>query len=46
VNDWLGRSQWVQDPALRGSLDEFRIYDVALDDDTLDAVDAAGPDAP
>lgn len=43
-NDWLGRSQWVQDPYLRGSYDEFRIYDVALDDATLEAVDAAGPD--
>lgn len=45
VNDWLGRSQWVQDPTLRGSLDEFRIYDTALDDDALAAIDAAGADA-
>ncbi|MET0792541.1 MAG: LamG-like jellyroll fold domain-containing protein [Polyangiaceae bacterium] len=46
VNAWLGRSQWVQDIYLRGSLDEFRIYDVALDDAALAAIDAAGPDAP
>ena len=44
VNDWLGRSQWVQDLYLRGSLDEFRIYDVALDDDAIAAIDSAGAD--
>lgn len=46
VNDWLGRSQWVQDIALRGSIDEFRIYDDALDDASVAAIDVAGPDAP
>ncbi len=44
VNDWLGRSQWVQDPHLRGSYDEFRIYDLAMDDAMVQAVDAAGPE--
>jgi len=44
-NDWLGRSQWVQDPYLRGTYDEFRIYDVALSDAELAALEAAGPDA-
>ena len=45
-NDWLGRSQWVQDTPLRGSFDEFRIYDVALDDAAIAALAAAGPDMP
>ena len=44
-NDWLGRSQWVQDPYLRGTYDEFRIYDAALSDAELAALEAAGPDA-
>jgi len=45
-NDWLGRSQWVQDTYLmRGTYDEFRIYDVALSDADLAALEAAGPDA-
>jgi hypothetical protein len=44
-NAWLGRSQWVQDEHLRGTYDEFRIYDVALDDAELAAMEAAGPDA-
>ncbi|HYP74719.1 MAG TPA: LamG domain-containing protein [Polyangiaceae bacterium] len=43
-NDWLGRSQWVQDKPLRGTYDEFRIYDVALSDAELAALEAAGPD--
>lgn len=43
-NAWLGRSQWVQDPALRGTYDEFRIYDAVLTDAELAAL-AAGPDA-
>jgi len=44
-NNWLGRSQWVQDPYLRGTYDEFRIYDVALSNAELAALEAAGPDA-
>ncbi len=46
VNDWLGRSQWVQDPFLRGSYDELRIYDAAFDDAMIEAIAAAGPDLP
>jgi Concanavalin A-like lectin/glucanases superfamily len=44
VNDWLGRSQWVQDIYLRGTYDEFRIYDIALSPAELAAVEKAGPD--
>jgi len=44
-NDWLGRSQWVQDDYLRGTYDEFRIYDSALSDAELGALEAAGQDA-
>jgi hypothetical protein len=43
-NDWLGRSQWVQDEYMRGTYDEFRIYDAALSDTDLAALEAAGPD--
>ncbi len=31
INNWLGRSQFMADPGLDGSIEEFRIYDVALD---------------
>jgi hypothetical protein len=31
VNNWLGRSQWVQDRHLRGRFEELRIYAGALD---------------
>jgi hypothetical protein len=31
LNNWLGHSQFSADPDFDGSLDEFRIYDVALD---------------
>jgi len=44
-NDWLGRSQWVQDEYLRGTYDEFRIYDAALSDADLAGLEAAGPDS-
>ncbi|HTA91606.1 MAG TPA: LamG domain-containing protein [Polyangiaceae bacterium] len=44
VNDWLGQSQWSQDVHLRGTYDEFRIYDIALSPAQLAAVDQAGPD--
>jgi len=44
-NDWLGRSQWVQDRYLRARYDEFRIYDAALSDADLAALEAAGPDS-
>ena len=46
TNNWLGRSQWVQDTHfMQGTYDEFRIYDVALSDADLAALEAAGPDA-
>lgn len=45
ANAWLGRSQWVQDVALRGSFDELRVYDRALTLEELTAIDAAGPDS-
>jgi len=44
VNDWLGQSQWTQDVHLRGTYDEFRIYDTALTPDEVAAVENAGPD--
>jgi hypothetical protein len=44
VNDWLGRSQWIQDDHLQGTYDEFRIYDIALSPAELAAVEKAGPD--
>jgi hypothetical protein len=31
INNWLGRSQFMADPGLDGSIEELRIYDVALD---------------
>ena len=43
-NNWLGRSQWVQDAYLRGTYDEFRIYDKALSDAELAALETAGAD--
>jgi len=45
VNNWLGQSQWIQDPHLRGTYDEFRIYDSALTTAQVAAVERAGPDA-
>jgi hypothetical protein len=30
ANNWLGRSQYMQDPYFMGALDDFRIYDRAL----------------
>ena len=44
VNNWLGRSQFINDPYYNGAIDEFRIYDSALSPFQV-AVDAAtGPD--
>jgi glucuronoarabinoxylan endo-1,4-beta-xylanase len=43
VTNYLGKSQW-SDPHLNGSLDEFRIYSVALSADELAATEALGPD--
>jgi hypothetical protein len=45
-NDWLGRSQWVQDATFFGSFDEFRVYSGALTaEDVADLFDR-GPDSP
>lgn len=45
VNNWLGRSQWG-DPVFNGVYNEFRIYDLALDDTQIQLSYAAGPDSP
>jgi hypothetical protein len=45
VNNWLGRSQWP-DPTFDGVFNEFRIYDIALDDAQIQESYAAGPDSP
>lgn len=44
-NNWLGRSNFTTDPYLGGTLDEFRIYGVALTAAQLRTSGAAGPDA-
>jgi hypothetical protein len=42
VNNWLGRSNFV-DPPLKGSIEEFRVYDVALDSALVAASHDFGP---
>lgn len=42
VNNWLGRSNFV-DPPLKGSIEEFRVYDVALDASLVAASNGFGP---
>jgi hypothetical protein len=44
VNNWLGLSQFSTDPEFGGSMDEFRIYNVALSAQDLADSYAAGPD--
>jgi hypothetical protein len=44
-NNWLGRSQHVEDPPFRGSILDFRIYSAALPARLIQASFAAGPDA-
>lgn len=44
VNNWLGRSQFVADDELSGTLDEFRIYGAALSSEDIRISYAAGPD--
>jgi len=44
TNNWLGRSQFSQDPALNGSIDEFRIYRGALSPFEVAANFQSGPD--
>jgi hypothetical protein len=45
INNWLGRSQYSQDPDFNGTYHEFRIYDVALSASDIRASFEAGPDA-
>jgi hypothetical protein len=45
VNNWLGRSQYTDDPGFSGTYDEFRIFDAALTVDQIQASYTAGPDA-
>jgi hypothetical protein len=42
ANNYIGKSQWV-DPYLNGSVDEFRIYGVALSPPEISACYALGP---
>jgi len=45
VNSWLGRSNFVVDPALLGTMFEFRIYQQALSAEQIRASFQAGPGA-
>lgn len=45
VNDWLGRSQY-NDPYFNGSINEFRIYDTALNAVEVAGSFAGGADTP
>jgi hypothetical protein len=45
VNNWLGRSNYLADPPLFGSLIEFRIYDQALSAAQVSTSFQAGPGA-
>jgi arabinan endo-1,5-alpha-L-arabinosidase len=45
TNCWLGHSNFSRDRDLKGSFDEFRIYDVALTAEQIAASFSAGPDA-
>jgi hypothetical protein len=38
ANNWLGRSQYMQDPYFKGQLDDFRIYDRALTAEQVAAI--------
>lgn len=44
TNNWLGHSEYSADPYLKGSIDEFRIYDGLLSAAQIQANYAAGPD--
>ncbi|MBN1652354.1 MAG: LamG domain-containing protein [Deltaproteobacteria bacterium] len=44
VHCWLGRSNFTVDSEFNGSFHEFRIWDVALNDQQLSASFSAGPD--
>ncbi len=38
ANNWLGRSQYAQDPYFKGQLDDFRLYDRALTAEQIAAI--------
>ncbi len=42
TNNWLGRSQYSVDPYLKGSLDDFRIYNYALSDNEISQLSQSG----
>jgi len=44
INNWLGRSQFATDPAFVGTMQEFRIYNVALSAVQLAFSQKKGPD--
>ena len=44
VNNWLGRSNWLNDGNLNGTFDEFRIYNHAFDGAEVAGSIAEGPD--
>jgi mono/diheme cytochrome c family protein len=44
VNNWLGKSQYGVDPYFNGSIDEFRVYDVALPPNLVQTNFQDGPD--
>src|SRR5260370_28044378 len=46
VNNWLGRSQYKNDPAFQAPIDDFRIYRAALSAAQVQASFVQGPDAP
>jgi Concanavalin A-like lectin/glucanases superfamily len=46
VNDWIGRSQWVDNHGFGGTYAEFRIYDAGLDACQIAALRDQGPDVP
>ena len=45
VNNWLGRSTWINDGTLDGTFEEFRIWDNAADQSFVDASIALGADS-
>jgi hypothetical protein len=45
-NNWLGQSQFQNDPEFEGAYEEFRIYDVALSSCQLHTLLVRGPQTP
>jgi hypothetical protein len=46
VNNWLGRSQFDNDPYFHGGYSEFRLYSQALSDCQVLRANQLGPDSP